>query len=443
MLKGKWLPLALVVFFLVSRAYIWVFKPPEFSEIIYSYMPYAHLWDSGVRPYLDQWYEYPPATVPLFYVPHLIDKATHGTPWHFNYSNAYRGILLLVDCGLFWLIWKTLRRFNVSSTVFTLGLIYYILATSKANHFIYDTMDLTFAAAMIVGVVAPVIWKGRFDTFFSWFGFFLATALKYVNAPLAPLYALLELPELKLASLKHQPLDWGHLGYELVEYIHQTLKTRGLKLVISVLAAALLVWGAPLALYRSSLQVSFVYHQLRGLQIDSAPAIVVRTLNAFTKSEKAIEVYKNYEISGPLSTQALAISNIVFPLALAAFLLFSVFLIWRSRLQTQTATLLRIWLTFGFILVFMLTAKVLSRPFLLWHVPFVALFPFKNWKWQLTFMTPSLIILVTTLSKAPDWEVGIFPLPLLVGWVRVLCFAYLLGMWLLYSRQLLNKHQAS
>lgn len=438
MSKWQWFKVALLSFFVLSRLYIWVFKPPEFSEIIYSYMPYAHLWDSGVRPYLDQWYEYPPATVPLFYIPHLIDKTTHGTPWHFNYSNAYRGILLLVDIAVFWLIWQTLSKSKVKPAVFAGGILYYILITSKANHFIYDTMDLTFAAAITLGVAAPIIWQNRFTTFASWIGFFLATALKYINAPLAPLYALLELPPLSLPSLKTKPLNLGHFGYELVEYFHQAWKSRGLKVMISVVAAAIVVWAAPLALYRSSLQVSFVYHQIRGLQIDSTPAIVVRTINAFTKSEQVIEVYKNYEISGPLSAQALNITNVIFPLSLALFLLYSLYLIWQSRLATDRTELLRIWLTLGFVFIFMLSAKVLSRPFLLWHIPLLALFPFKTLKQQLWFTIPSLVIIVTTLSKVPNWEIGIFPLPLLVGWVRVLGFVLLLGLWWQYSRQLVS-----
>lgn len=443
MLKWQHLKLFLLILFAFSRLYIWIFKPPEFSEIIYSYMPYAHLWDSGVRPYLDQWYEYPPATVPLFYIPHLIDKTTHGTLWHFNYSNAYRGILLLVDIGVFWLIWRTLDKTKVKPAVFAGGILYYIFITSKANHFIYDTMDLTFAAAITLGVAAPVIWKNRFNTFVSWVGFFLATALKYINAPLAPLYALLELPPLRLESLKKKPLDLGHFGYELVEYIAHAWQVRGVKVLISVIAAAIVIWAAPLILYRSSLQVSFVYHQIRGLQIDSTPAIVVRTLNAFTKSEQVIEVYKNYEISGPLSSQALSITNLIFPVALGIFLLYSFSLIWQSRLETHTTHLLRIWLTLGFIFVFMLSAKVLSRPFLLWHIPLLALFPFKSLRQQLWFTVPSLLIIVTTLSKAPNWEIGIFPLPLLVGWVRVIGFVFLLVVWWRYSRQLVQSSKTA
>lgn len=438
MSNWKRVTIFLVVVFVLSRLYIWVFKPPEFTEIIYSYMPYAHLWASGVRPYLDQWYEYPPATIPLFYLPHVIDMATHNTFWHVNYANAYRGILLLVDIGVFYLIWKTLRRLAVSETVFTVAIIYYLIATAKANHFIYDTMDLTFTAALTLGVAAPILWPGRFDTFVTWVGFFLATALKYINAPLAPLYALLELPPLKLKSLAKKPVVWKRLKTELLEYTRQTIAQHGVKLAVSIVLAGLVVWGVPLALYRSSLQVSFVYHQIRGLQIDSTPAIIVRTINAFTKTEQPVEVYKNYEISGPISTQALAVTNIVFPLALGLFLLYGLILIGQSQFQTSTKNLLRIWLTLGFVLVFMLTAKVLSRPFLLWHVPLLALFPFKTVRQQLWFMAPSLLIIFTTLSKAPNWEVGIFPLPLLVGWVRVIAFAWLLGLWFRHSRQVLT-----
>ncbi len=136
--------LIIFLFFLLTRVYIWLTPPPQFTEIIYSYMPYAHLWASGVKPYLEQWYEYPPLTIPLFYIPHLIDTATNNFNWHIRYLPAYKGILTAVDVSIFLLVYLTLRKQKIKDSVITICLLYYSIATAKAHHFIYDSMDLAF-----------------------------------------------------------------------------------------------------------------------------------------------------------------------------------------------------------------------------------------------------------------------------------------------------------
>src|SRR3989339_602912 len=128
MKKLSILSILLIALYIISRIYIWRSGPVSFTEIIFSYMPYAHLWASGQRPYLDQWYEYPPATIPLFYIPHVIDRGTLKYPAiHLDYLQSYRGILLLVDIGVFVMIWKVLRKQKAKVSIFAGGLVYYIL----------------------------------------------------------------------------------------------------------------------------------------------------------------------------------------------------------------------------------------------------------------------------------------------------------------------------
>lgn len=375
----------ILILFILSRIVIWIWKPVEFTEIIYSYMPYAHRWASGDQPYLDQWFEYPPATIPLFYLPHIIDVKTYGTPLHLNYGHAYRGLLLLTDIAIFIVLWKVLKKTVENHSVIAGALIYYILATTKANHFLYDTMDLTFAGAITLGVASPILFKSQVSSFFGWFGFFLATALKYVNAPLALFYAALERKNLR-------------------------------RLFISATLAFLIIWALPLAKYRSSLSVTFVYHQLRGLQIASTPAVIAWTIDHVTGTEKIVEKYKNYEITGPYSDQIKRGFDILFPLSILVYVAYA------SKVATKTpekkSYITRLHFTLGLIFLIMITGKVQSTPFLLWHIPLVAMYPFKSKKDQLYFTISSLIIIIFTMTRIKNIPIGTFSLHLFIGWLR-------------------------
>lgn len=406
-INSRWqiLSAVLIGLFVISRLYIWVNKPPEFTEIIYSYMPYAHLWASGTRPYLDQWYEYPPATIPLFYLPHLIDSSTFGTPVHINYSNAYRGSLLIVDTLIFILIWQVLAKQKVRKEVTVIALLYYIITTAKANHFNYDTMDITFAGALALTVAAPIIWNTWQGKLGMWVGYWLGIALKLLNGPMGLIYAIAD---------RKKWLESGILGT----------------------IAFAVIWGIPMVLYRSSLQVILVYHQIRGLQVDSVGAIVVRFIDSFTKSEKVIEVYKNYEIAGPITDSALKIINPIFIITLVVFIGYGSWLAFKAKEQQQNY--LRLSLTLGYILLLMITSKVLSRPFMLWHLPLLAMYPFQRLKTQLMFVIPSILIVFLTLSPIPDFDVGIFRTALFVGIARSLLFMWLFGVWFWEQRRYLR-----
>lgn len=419
--RRYWFVLIWIVFIL-TRGYIWWERPLEFTEIIYSYMPYAHLWASGTTPYLEQWYEYPPLTIPLFYLPHVVDMATLGwESWsgHINYLQAYRGLMMLIDIALFGLVWQSLRRWKARTSVTVTALLYYCLLTAKAHDFIYDTMDWAFAAALALSV-APALLAPRvaaskdaatsllaarwITDLQNWLGYWLAIGLKLMNGPLG-------LP-LAIVERRRWRANWPAL----------------------VLAGGL-VWGVPLLLYRSSLQVMLVFHQLRGLQVDSFTAIIVRTINSFTHTESIIEVYKNYETAGPLTTSALAILDKVFILALVGFVGWATWQAWHWR-ANRHPELFKLSVTFGYIILLMIISKVLSRPFMLWHVPLLAMIPFKDLKSQLRFLVPSSIAVAVTLSAIPDFPVGPFRVALFVGIIRSLAYVWLLVEWWRWHKKL-------
>ena len=373
--------------FLVSRIVMFWLHPTQFSEIVYSYMPFAHLWASGVMPYREQWYEYPPATIPLFYIPHLIDRQTHGKPWHLNYSLSYRAELFVIDIALFWLILHTLHRWRVKPKQRALALGTYLILGIKAHDFWFDTMDLPVAAALLFGVTA-----------WTWGGQWLATALKLINAPLIPL----------LAAVAARREPWWRVAAK-------------------VALAGVLVWGVPIVLFRTSLSVTLVYHQLRGLQVDSVPAMLVRTANLWTKSERVIEVYKNYEMAGPVTDVVLQVVRITFPLAILNWLLVTYWRVRKRELDASAAW--PAYLTLGYLLIFLLSGKVLSRPFLLWLPPLYTILPFVSVRQQLRHLFPLTIALFSTLSWAPNWQLGVVPFPLLIGWIRTICLVWLLVEW--------------
>jgi len=391
-------PWGLLALFLLSRLLIWIFRPTGFSEIIYSYMPFAHLWASGVKPYLEQWYEYPPATIPLFYLPHVIDMAGLHHWWHLSYLQAYRLIMLLIDCSLFGLIWATLNKQKVKPVLKRDALLFYMVITAISHHFIYDTMDLAFAAGIMISVTAPFFVTQPTQSLIRWLGYFLATALKYINAPLAlPFFLAEQRRRISVAS------------------------------ILMAILAFLIIWGAPLIMFRSSLQVSLVYHQLRGIQVDSAPAILIRTIDLFTHSEKIVEVYKNYDLQGPVTDAIKPWANKFFILAITLFIGWSSYRVIINHLPVAKSFYLVI--TVGYLLLFLLTGKVLSRPFLIWLMPILAIYPFSNWRQQLSWFGTALLMTITTYARVPNLNIWLLPIPLLVGWIRVICLCILLRLW--------------
>lgn len=399
----NYIKIGLLLFYVASRLYIWVDKPTDFSQITAVYMPYAHMWDDGVKPYLQQWYEYPPATIPLFYLPHLIDKSTMNLNFHINYGNAYRGIILLIDIALFSIIWKTLIKYGVKPNVWATALIFYILASAKAHDFIYDAMDLVFVAAITFGLVAPYYLKGLTGMIAEWVGYFMGVALKLINAPLGIIYLILERRQIKRS-------------------------------LAAIVIGMVLIWSLPLAYFRSSLAVMLVYHANRGLQVESVPAQIAATLNQFTHTEEYKELYQSMNIVGPISTNLTNIFNKLLIVGIICYLIWAGKLAWMVTPKLAMET--RLITTLGYLYLFMLLGKVLSTPYLLWQIPLLALLPVKTWKQQLMFLVPALIMIIISMTPIPNLPLGRFNLHLMIGWIRSLAIIWLLWQSLRLGNQL-------
>lgn len=384
---------SLLIWFLFfsSRLVIWLL-PPSFSDVMYSYYNYARIWSEGYTPYLKHLFEYPPANIILFYLPRLIDRACI-----IDYPTLYRFIIFLVDLLIFIFSIKVLKKLKVKKINFFISLSYYIFALLKAKDFVYDSMDLVFISGLFFSLaLIKIKKKGIKNIFSSWFFFWLSTAFKYITLPLAIPYLLLK----KNKNFKKE--------------------------VIVSLVSFLTIWALPLIIFRSSLSVSFIYHFKRGFQVESVPANIIRLVNSWTKTESYIEVFKNYDITGPLTKKLSPYLSLLFPLAMISFLIYSVKKSLNLAKGKYDEYKEKLRLALIYIFWFLLTAKVFSTPFHLWIPPLLTIYPFKSTKRQLLTLTVSFFMIAISMTPIPNLKFFIFDLHTAIGITRPICLLFML-----------------
>ncbi|OGD55597.1 hypothetical protein A3E73_02500 [Candidatus Beckwithbacteria bacterium RIFCSPHIGHO2_12_FULL_47_17] len=340
-MKRTWLIFAFLSFFL-SRIFILFNPPPNYSDVFHDYRRYAEMWASGIRPYFEHLYEYPPATIPLLYFPEVLNRANIG-----HYYQNYRLQIFLLDLGISYFVFSTIIKLKTKPISKTLALTFYNLAPLIAKDFFYEGIDWVFVGSLSLAIIFMS------KRLLFWILFWLSTGIKLLTAPLA------------LVFIKK---DW--------------------KLMI---LGFLLVWGLPLVIFRSSLGVMFVYNNERGIKYAAFPSFVVETINYFTNSETRRDQPPDFEWQGPVSRAAEKVVAIVFPLSLFLVLLYA----WRQPMTYAFA--LKISLIFFLVMFF--TAKIFSQPFHLWYVPLIALFPFKSVKIQLMMMGLAFLLLVVDTTS--------------------------------------------
>jgi len=339
-MKRKLLLLAWLGFFL-TRIFILANPPQNYSDVFHDYRRYASMWASGITPYFEHLYEYPPATLPLLYVPEMLNRANIG-----HYYENYRLQIFLLDILISYFIFRQIIGLTTEPAVKIFALVFYNLAPVIAKDFFYEGIDWIFIGSLSLAI----IYSSRRILF--WILFWLSTGIKLLTAPLAVVF------------LKK---DWKQM-----------------------ILGFLLVWGLPLLIFRSSLGVMFVYNNERGIKYAAFPGFVVETINYFTHSETRRNEPPDFELRGPVSQAAEKVVNLVFPLSLFLVLLYE----W-PKPKTYTGS---IKISLIFFLTMFFTAKIFSQPFHLWYVPLIALYPFKSVKMQITMMGLALLLLVVDMT---------------------------------------------
>jgi hypothetical protein len=359
-LSKYWFIIALLGF-VIARVYIFQ-HPPEYVRY---FEEYANIWHYGWPPYLKHWFEYPPATIPFISLPLDLDLAGVG-----KYRLNFRVMMLIVDTLVFLVMLKAMSKLKYNAVTKLANTAFYLLITVKAKDFMYENLDMLFALSLIVPAVVPLFMK-KGKEFFQWLLYWFGTGIKLVNAPLALLYFY----------HSNKPLKY--------------------RLILPIITF-LLIWAAPLAIYRSSLSVVYVYHKNRTMQVESIPALIVRGINIFTKTETIyISQYKSYDIKGPISDKALPLANI----ALVISMLVMAYYIYKNRDKAKDPIfLMKVTLIFTFS--YLVTNKVFSTPYHLWYLGLVAIFPYKNWRERLSFFVAAALFAGVATTRIPNTDIG-------------------------------------
>lgn len=384
----NWKLIALLILFTLSRAYIYLNPPAEYSDVRADYERYANMWRYGTPPYLKHLYEYPPATIPLLQIPLDLDQNGIG-----KYYPNYRAQILAIDIVFFLFLVASFSKLPWKKKITYQGIVWYIIMTTLAKNFFYEGIDLAFTGAIFASFLSLVWFKkdSLVSAIVLWSFFWLSTAIKFMTLPLmVPLW---------LTTRSNAKRDY-----------------------IAPIIGFLLIWGIPLAMYGTSLQVSFVYNNARPIKYASFPAHIIKWVNLYTHTETQRMVAPDFEYQGPVSEVVAKVDKVAFPLALLAFLGWSLHTllmtkyaktkaksknvihlikkeIFTPKLVANQDKLYYLLKMYGvYIFVLFLSAKIFSQPFHIWYMPFVVTFPFvpQKKKYLVIFLMLLMILLDMT-----------------------------------------------
>jgi hypothetical protein len=376
--------------FVLSRIVILAFPPFEYSDVTFYYERYANAWEYGLPPYTHYLFEYPPAAVPILWIPLKLDLMGIGQ-YYINYRVlTFFFADLSLFAGIFWLCgrlsWLKARKWSI--------LLWYILTSHIAKNFWYEGVDLSFTAAVMFSYVALFFFPKQtwWQRVISWSFLWLSAAIKFLTFPLIWPWFLFNRREWK------RDIAVGILSF-------------------------LIIWAVPIAIFRSSLSVSFVYNWQRGIKYSSFPAHVIQWANVFTQSEVQKQKEPDFEYMGPVSDVVTKTVKVIFPISLALVMLYITWVYFRAQnkklnLKNAITTVfkpegipvesqLRYLLAAHGLYLFTLfiTAKIFSQPFHMWYLPLVAMYPWRSWKTAkiaMFFSTLLILMDITTLLSFPE-----------------------------------------
>ena len=356
-MKRALIILAIFTFF-ISRIYILLNPPPNYSDVFHDYRRYAEMWVSGLTPYLIHLYEYPPITIPVLYLPEVLNRVNIG-----HYYQNYRLQIFIFDFLISAFVIGAILKLKTKPVNKVMAIVFYNLAPMVAKDFFYEGIDWLFIGSFVIGLIYLS------KRFWFWLFFWLSTGIKLLTAPLAAVFI---------------GRDWK-------------------KMILTFI----LIWGVPLLIFRTSLGVMFVYNNARGIKYAAFPSFIVETINYFTHTEVRRNQPPDFEWQGPVSDMAGKVVGLIYPLSLLLVIIYG------RRLPKNYQSAIKISLVYFLTMFF--TAKIFSQPFHLWLIPLIALFPFKSTRLQLLMMGLVMLLLVvdtTPWIKLPEQLMVIEPLPL-------------------------------
>lgn len=349
-----------------------VFTSSDFSVVKSDYERYANIWWYGIPPYFKHLYEYPPATIPLLITPLALDLWGFGI-YYFN----YRYQVFFLEFIIYFFLLKGLNKiyptqfFQKISAVF-----FYNLAPLIASPFWYDSIDLVFIGSLCLGLISLILVPkpSLKSKILFWSLFWLSVSIKLITLPLLLPFFLINKERFKE---EFKALSMGFL----------------------------IIWGVPLAIFRSSLSVFLYFHTKRPLHSSSFPAYIVYTLNHFTKSEQMI----NLEWFGKLSQKALIYSSLALIIVTTLAFLWGIKKYISNNKTNRYFLMIRVSLVY--LLGFIMAAKIFSPPFNIWYVLLLTILPIQNIKIQSLLYFSALFSLVfntTNIVKLPE-TIMIYP----------------------------------
>lgn len=159
---------------------------------------------------------------------------------------------------------------------------------------------------------------------------------------------------------------------------------------------AILVWGVPAVLYRSSLSVFLVFHANRPMKYGAFGSYIVEVANSFTHTEHRLQEAPDFPMVGPVANVTTRIFKIIFPIAILGVLYYAYVSIHEEKSKKKKSAaefemLLRVSLMYIFAI--FLTGKTFSSPFHIWYVPLLTLYPFRSTKTQIFAYLLALLML--------------------------------------------------